>query len=91
MTLLESMALAKPVVAGRGTPGVRQALLDGEAGVLTDVRDSGAIARAMITLMTKSGFRRRLAENGYQHVGSAYRNDSVVPKYEQVYRGMACQ
>jgi glycosyltransferase involved in cell wall biosynthesis len=91
MTVLESMAIAKPVVAGRDTPGVRQALLDGDAGLLTDVRDSGAIARAMITLMTDSSFRRRLAQNGHQHVASAYRKDSVVPKYEQVYRRMAYQ
>ena len=40
MTVLESMALAKPVIAGRDTPGIRQALRGGDAGVLTDVRDS---------------------------------------------------
>ena len=91
MTVLESMALAKPVIAGRDTPGVRQALLNGNAGVLTDVRDSGAIARAMISLLTDSSFRLRLAQNGHQHVGSSYRKDSVVPKYEQVYQRVVCQ
>ena len=55
------------------------------------MRDSEAIGRAMITLVLDPSYRRRLALNGYQHVTSAYRKDSVVPKYEQVYQRMAYQ
>ena len=91
MAVLESMALAKPVVAGYLTPGVRQALLEGDAGVLVDVRDSGAIAQAMISLMTDSSLYQRVARNAYQHVASAYRTDSIVPRYEEIYGRMAYQ
>ncbi len=89
MAVLESMALAKPVVAGYSTPGMRQALLEGDAGVLVDVRDSGAIARAMLSLMKDSSLYQRMARNAYQHVDSTYRKDSIVPRYEEIYRRMA--
>ena len=88
MTVLESMALAKPVIAGRDTPGIRQALRDGDAGVLADVRNSESIARAMFTLMTDLSYRRRVAESGHRHVASTYRKDSIIPQYEAVYRSM---
>jgi len=91
MTVLEGMALAKPVIAGRNTPGIRQALRNGDAGVLADVHDSGSIARAMITLMTDPPYRQKVAQCGHQHVSSAYRKDSIVPQYEAVYRSLARQ
>jgi L-malate glycosyltransferase len=88
MTVLESMALAKPVVAGRDTPGIRQALRDGDAGVLTDVRDSNSIARAMLTLMSDPSYCQRVAQSGCQHVTSTYRKGLIVPQYEAVYRSL---
>jgi glycosyltransferase involved in cell wall biosynthesis len=88
MTVLESMALAKPVIAGRDTPGIRQALRDGEAGVLTDVRDSRSIAQAMLKLITDSSYRQLVAQSGHQHVASTYRKDLIVPQYEAVYRSL---
>jgi glycosyltransferase involved in cell wall biosynthesis len=88
MTVLESMALAKPVVAGYDTPGIRQALQGGDAGVLADVRDSGSIARAMSSLMTDSSYRQSVAQSGHQHVASTYRKDFIVPQYEAIYRSM---
>jgi glycosyltransferase involved in cell wall biosynthesis len=91
MAVLESMALAKPVVAGYRTPGMRQALLEGDAGVLVDVRDSGAIARAMISMMTDPSLYQRVARNAYRHVASAYRTDSIVPRYEEIYGRMVYQ
>jgi glycosyltransferase involved in cell wall biosynthesis len=89
MTVLESMALAKPVIAGRETPGIRQALRDGESGVLADVRDSDSIARAMLTLITDHSYRQRVGQSGYQHVVSTYRKDLIVPQYEAVYRSLS--
>jgi glycosyltransferase involved in cell wall biosynthesis len=91
MAVLESMALAKPVVAGYCTPGMRQALLEGDAGILVDVRDSGAIARAMISIMTDRSLYQHVARNAYQQVTSAYRTDSIVPRYEEIYERMACR
>jgi L-malate glycosyltransferase len=91
MTVLESMALAKPVIAGSDTPGIRDALRGGDAGVLTDVRDSRSIAHAMISLMADPSYRQRVAQSGHQHVASTYRKDFIVPRYEAVYRSMPHQ
>jgi L-malate glycosyltransferase len=88
MTVLESMALAKPVIAGRDTPGIRQALRGGDAGVLADVRDSGSIAWAMSSLMSDSSYRQSVAQRGHQHVASTYRKDFIVPQYEAIYKSM---
>jgi glycosyltransferase involved in cell wall biosynthesis len=90
MTVLESMALAKPVIAGRDTPGIRQALQDGDAGVLTEVRDSNSIAQSMLALMSNPSYRRRIAQKGYQHVTTTYRRGLIVPQYEAVYRSLPC-
>jgi glycosyltransferase involved in cell wall biosynthesis len=90
MTVLESMALAKPVIAGCDTPGIRQALLGGDVGVLADVRDSNSIARAMLTLITDASYRKRVAQSGHQHVASTYRKDLIVPQYESAYRSLSC-
>jgi L-malate glycosyltransferase len=91
MTVLESMALGKTVIAGRDTPGIRQALRDGDAGVLTDVRDSGSIAQAMLALLANPSNRQRLAQNGYEHVASTYRKEIIIPQYEAVYRSLPCR
>ena len=91
MTVLESMALAKPVIAGSNTPGIRDALRGGDAGVLADVRDSRSIAQAMISLMADSTHRQHIAQCGRQHVESTYRKDFIVPQYEIVYRSMPYQ
>jgi glycosyltransferase involved in cell wall biosynthesis len=88
MTVLESMALSKPVIAGRDTPGIRQAFRGGDAGVLTNVRDSDSIARAMLTLLTDSSYRQRIAQSGRQHVASTYRKDLIIPLYEAIYRSL---
>jgi glycosyltransferase involved in cell wall biosynthesis len=84
------MALAKPVIAGSNTPGIRQALRNGAAGVLTDVRDSHSIARSMLTLVADPSYRQNLAQRGHQHVISTYRKDLIVPQYEAVYRSLSC-
>jgi glycosyltransferase involved in cell wall biosynthesis len=89
MTVLESMALSKPVIGGRDTPGIRQALRGGDAGVLTDVRDSDSIARAMLTLLTDSSYRQRIAQSGRQHVASTYSKDLIIPQYEAIYRSLS--
>jgi L-malate glycosyltransferase len=91
MTVLESMALAKPVIAGKNTPGIREALRGGDVGILADVSDSRSIAHAMISLMADPSYRQRIAQSGCQHVASTYRKDFVVPQYEAVYRSMPHQ
>ena len=89
MTVLESMALGKPVIAGRSTPGIRQTLQNGEGGIMTDVRDPSAIADAMRQLLSRPDCRQNFAMNAHKIAISTYRKDVIVPQYEAVYRELA--
>ncbi len=47
VTTMEAMALRKPVVAGRHTPGMKYLLDDGNVGMLVDVRKPKDVTQAM--------------------------------------------
>lgn len=88
MVALEGMALCKPVIAGRMTPGVREVLGLGTAGLLVDVRDSVAIAEAMVRLAQDGALRDNLAKSGHDRALANYSLDAVVTQYEGLYRNM---
>jgi glycosyltransferase involved in cell wall biosynthesis len=78
MTVLESGARAKPAIAGTDTPGIREALRGGGAGVLADARDSNSIALAMTNLMFDPTYR--------QHVGAQRASACRVHISQGLYR-----
>jgi glycosyltransferase involved in cell wall biosynthesis len=83
---LESMALKKPVIAGKRTPGMHYALDGGRVGLLVDVRHPKALANAMKELAGDPGLRRTLADAAFEHAWNNFRADTVVPQYEGLYR-----
>ena len=86
MAALEGMALRKPVIAGRSTPGVRKVLGFGEAGILVDVRDPAALAEAMIQLARNPEYLTRVAESGYERASKLYRLEAVMTQYQELYK-----
>ncbi len=64
---LEAGAHGKPVVGGR-VGGVRDAILDGETGLIVDGEQTGQIARALVRLLADPALARRLGENGRRRV-----------------------
>lgn len=62
ITVIEANACGVPVVAAR-VPGLRDAVVDGETGVLVPLGDREAIARALIDLLHDRAARERLAGN----------------------------
>ena len=85
MASLEAMALRKPVIAGVQTPGVREVLGYGSAGVLVDVRSSRELADAMLSLANDTGERKRIADAAYERALDRYRLDAVWQTYEELY------
>lgn len=83
---LESMALRKPVIAGKQTPGMHYLLDDGRVGLLVDVREPKEVARAMQQLAGDSELRKTLAEVAFEYSWNNFRADSVVPQYEALYK-----
>jgi L-malate glycosyltransferase len=86
LAALESMALKKPVIAGKRTPGMYYALDGGRVGLLVDVREPKSVARAMQQLAGDPGLRRTLAEEAFEYAWNNFRIDTVVPQYEALYR-----
>ena len=62
ITVIEANARGVPVVAAR-VPGLKDAVVDGETGVLVPPGDRKALARALIGLLRDRGERERLAGN----------------------------
>lgn len=62
ITVIEANACGVPVVAAR-VPGLRDAVVDGETGVLVPLGDREAMARALIDLLHDREKRERLAGN----------------------------
>ena len=62
ITVIEANACGVPVVATR-VPGLRDAVVDGETGVLVPLGDRKAMARALIDLLRDREKRERLAGN----------------------------
>jgi L-malate glycosyltransferase len=83
MTILESMALRKPVIVGLHTSGMREML--GEHGMFADVRDPSSIAQAMVCLARDAGFRGQLAQRAFERASRLYRLDAVMKRYEVLY------
>lgn len=63
--LLEAMAAGRPVVA-TDVPGCREAVQQGENGLLVPARNSTALAAAITTLASDPELRRRMGSRGRQ-------------------------
>ncbi|MGC8862688.1 MAG: glycosyltransferase, partial [Armatimonadota bacterium] len=61
--VLEAMACARPVVAGR-TMGIAEYVRDGETGLLVDRGDPGRMRSALMQLLESEGLARKLGKQG---------------------------
>lgn len=84
-TVLESMAAGIPVVTTRvgGTP---EAITDGETGLLVDVRNPPALARAIGRVLDDPALARRLGENGRERVERQFSLATMARTTEDLYR-----
>ena len=85
MVLLEAMALGVPVIAGEASGGTRWTLDDGGAGMLVDITDSCAVARAMDELAGNAEARERFGRQGSDLARQRFHIHAVADAYERVY------
>jgi L-malate glycosyltransferase len=84
MTILECLAMRKPVIVGLQTSGMREMLGEG-GGIFADVRDPSSVAQAMIRLARDSDLRNQVALFGFERASRLYRLESVMDRYEALY------
>ncbi len=82
--LLEAMACGLPVAATR-TGGSAEAVLHERTGLLTPVRDAGALARSLLRLLASPDERAAFGRAGRARVLERYSLDSLVRGHERVY------
>jgi len=80
--LLEAIALGTPVAA-MDTGGTREILEDGRSGLL--VGDAAGLSEAVARLASDAPLRERLRA-GAQQRARAFSPETLVPRYEDVYR-----
>jgi glycosyltransferase involved in cell wall biosynthesis len=83
-SLLEAMALGKPVVA-TDVGGNREVVHHGETGFLIPPGDVEALAEAIITLLQHPEIARSMGQAGKEMVVSRFSLERMVHEYENMY------
>lgn len=84
ISLLEAMACGVPQVA-TDVGGTREAVADGETGLLVPPRDPQALARGVIELLRDPERRARMAEDGRRRHANLFSVDRMVEDTAKVY------
>jgi len=87
-SLMQAAACGLPAVA---TPigAIREAVLDGETGLLVPPRDSSALASALERLMTDAALRSRMGHAALAHAQASFGIDRMPDAMETVFRRVA--
>lgn len=82
--LLEAAAAARPVIT-TDTVGCREAIVDGETGILVPVQDAEALAVAMMKLIKDPVLRQRMGRAGRERAEREFDIRQVVARHMAIY------
>lgn len=82
--LLESMAMARPVVATR-VGGIPELIDSGENGLLVPPRDAEALAQAILSLIADRDRAARMGIQAREKIKKSFSRDRMVDQYEALY------
>ena len=80
-TLIEAASVGTPVIAGRASGAVPWVLAEGESGVLVDVTNAEAIAKAMTSLISEPQMWQCLRERAFVTGKARFSTSSVAKMY----------
>lgn len=90
LALLEALSLGTPVVT-TDAGGVRDAIVDGETGLVVPVGDASALARGVARLLDDAELRERVAEAGRAHVARTSSPAAMADAYVDLYLDVAAR
>jgi glycosyltransferase involved in cell wall biosynthesis len=85
ITILEAMAMEKPVIAF-DVDGIPEVVQDKVTGLLTPHRDVTALAQAITLLVDSPGLRTDLGKSGRQRVQHSFRAAVTARELERIYQ-----
>jgi glycosyltransferase involved in cell wall biosynthesis len=85
MSLIEAMALARPVIA-TDVGGTRDLIVDGETGHLVRPGDGAAITRALLALAADEQRAREMGAAGQRRQRERFTGEAMVDGYERAFR-----
>lgn len=83
--ILEAMASGRPVIS-TDVPGCRDAVVEGETGILVPPRDVPALADAIAALAHDPSQRAAMGEAGRRRAEALFSIESVVQQHLSIYR-----
>jgi len=89
-TVLEAMALRKPVVATRAR-GTRDLVQDGVTGFLVGLRDEKGMAERILYLLSHPDLAQRMGEAGRRIIEKAFTLERHIQKTEALYERLVAE
>ena len=78
-SLLEAAAMGKPIVT-TDVPGCREVVTDGVTGILVPARDAGALAEAVVYLISHPEAREQMGIAGRKRITERFNEQIVLEK-----------
>jgi N-acetyl-alpha-D-glucosaminyl L-malate synthase BshA len=90
LSILEAMCFGCPSVA-RAVGGIPEVVEDKVSGLLVPAADADFLARAVESLIRDPAGRSAMGEAARQRARSAFSAESIVSRYEELYRSVCCR
>lgn len=85
LSLLEAMAMAKPVVAS-AVGGIPEVVLPGRTGLLVPPADPRALAEAILSLLDNAPLAKQIGQQARDHVAGHFTLARMLERYQTLYR-----
>jgi len=84
VVLLEAMACRVPVI-GSDVGGIRDIIIDGETGLLSEQKSSYSLAEKIIQLLSDEQLRKKVIENGFKLVKKKFTWEAISDRFMNIY------
>jgi glycosyltransferase involved in cell wall biosynthesis len=88
LAMLEFMAMAKPVVA-TAEPSFAETIVDGESGVLVELKNGDALAEGIMRVLRDPDFAAAISRGAYERVRAEFDIRGNINRFMELYERMA--